>query len=142
MFLYFCLEKPGILHGFTRWPQRKAPFPLSLPPSYLPTVAAVGNILADLTRRPIHTHTLPKIQPNPYSAACKEPCQRVLPLRDRTLLSVGFTAAHTVRPVNAVGAQLFSNRLLSFSREICERTCTTVASNSSSCMTEKRLWFS
>lgn len=21
------------------------------------------------------THTLPKIQPNPYSAACKEPCQ-------------------------------------------------------------------
>lgn len=60
LILYFCLDQPLILHGFFQVAtERKAPFPLSLPPSYLLTVAAVGNILADLTRRPIHTHTHP-----------------------------------------------------------------------------------
>ena len=111
------LDKPGILHGFFQVATEKSPFsPLSLPPSYLLTVAAVGNISADLTRRPIHTHTpFQKYNPILTLAAC-------LPARShaRVLPPWDWRTCNFFPLLFTLNTWLFSNRLLSLMEEITQ----------------------
>lgn len=66
--------KPGILHGSSRWPQRKAPLS---PCAATQLSTAAGNMLADLTRR-ARAHTSKNTaQSLVCCCLCKEPCQNL-----------------------------------------------------------------
>lgn len=68
--------KPGILHGSSRWPQRKAPLS---PCAATQLSTAAGNMLADLTRR-ARAHTSKNTaQSLVCCCLCKEPCQNLTP---------------------------------------------------------------
>lgn len=96
---FFCLVKPGILHGSFQVAIEKSPSPPVPATQLSPDSGCWWKYFSrpNKATNP-HTHTLPKIRPNPYSAACKEPCQSLATLGlkhmpFRTLLSIGVFPA-------------------------------------------------
>lgn len=74
---YSCLYEPPILRGFFQVATVKSPLPPPVPAAQLSLDSRCRWKYFSRPNKATnpHTHTLPKIRPNPYAAACKEPCQ-------------------------------------------------------------------